>query len=313
MTDMFEDVPTFVAVVEFAGFATAARHLNLSRSAVGKTVAKLEARLGTPLLQRTTRRIALTEDGQVFYEHCRRALTELETGRARLDQGRREISGVLRVSMPVLYGRAKVAPVLTQLALQHQALTLELDFRDGLVDLLWDKVDLVVRMGPLDDVAGLIAVRIGEERTMLCASPSYLERHGHPERPDGLDGHVAITYARGGRTHPWTFPRAGGSPLVVRPVSKFRFDDLGAIMDAAVAGAGLAWLPDWLADDGLRRGVLLPVLPHVPPAISPIHAVWPAANYLPLRVRAAIDALKLAGAVLEPVAAGETSKSRRMG
>ncbi len=292
MMDFIGEVPTFVAVVESGGFASAARRINLSRSAVGKAVAKLESRLGTQLLQRTTRHVALTEDGHAFYEHCQRAIAELEAGRSLLDQGRREIAGVLRVAMPVLYGRLRVAPVLTQLALRHEALALELDFHDGLVDLLRDKVDLAVRMGPLDNVAGLIAARIGDERTVLCASPSYLGRHGHPERPDALDGHVAITYARDGRTHNWTFPRNGGPPLVVRPASRYRFDDLGAIMDAAVAGVGLAWLPDWLAHDGLRSGALLPVLPDVPPMIAPIHAVWPAARRLPLRVRIAIDALK---------------------
>ena len=294
MIDLFDEVPTFVAVVECGGFASAARRLNLSRSAVGKAVAKLETRLGAQLLQRTTRHVALTEDGHAFYEHCHRAMAELEAGRSLLDQGRREIGGVLRVAMPVLYGRLKVAPVLSRLALQHRTLALELDFHDGLVDLLRDKVDLAVRMGPLDNFAGLVVTRVGEERTMLCASPAYLERHGQPDRPDALDGHVAITYARDGRTHNWTFPRAGGPPLVVRPASRFRFDDLGAIMDAAVAGLGIAWLPDWLTDSGLRSGALLPVLPDTPPMITPIHAVWPSASHLPLRVRAAIDALKSA-------------------
>ena len=292
MIDEFEDVPAFVAVVEAGGFASAARRLNLSRSAVGKAVARLEARLGVRLLQRTTRTVVPSEAGHGFYEHCRRALGELEAGRALLEQGRREVGGVLRVSMPVLYGRMRVAPVLTRLAIRHQALALELDFRDGLVDLARDRIDLAVRMGPLEDTASLVAVRIGEERTALCASPSYLERHGCPERPETLGGHVAITYVRDGRAQPWVFPRAGGAPLVVRPASRFRLDDLGAIMDAAVAGVGLAWLPDWLADDGLRGGALLRVLPEVPPTVSPIHAVWPAAKSLPPRVRAAIDLLK---------------------
>jgi DNA-binding transcriptional LysR family regulator len=303
MTDLFDEIPTFVAVVEAGGFAAAARHLNLSRSAVGKAVARLEARLGAQLLQRTTRHVALTEDGHAFYEHCQRALAELRAGRFLLDQGRRDVGGVLRVSMPVLYGRLRVAPVLARLALEHQSLALELDFRDGLIDLTRDKFDLAVRMGPLHDIAGLIAVRIGEERTLLCASPSYLERHGHPEHPDRLEGHVAITYARDGRTQPWSFPRAGEPPLVARPQSRFRLDDLGAIMDASLAGIGLAWLPDWLVDDALRRGALLPVLPLMPPAIGPIHAVWPAAGYPPLRVRAAIDALKRVAAARDPSAA----------
>lgn len=300
MIDIYEDVPTFVAVVEFGGFAAAARHLNLSRSAVGKAIARLEIRLGAQLLQRTTRRVTLTEDGHAFHLHCHRALAELEAGRSQLERGRREISGILRVSMPVLYGRLKVAPVLTRLAVRHQALALELDFRDGLVDLIGDRVDLAVRMGPLDPVAGLIAVRIGEERTMLCASPAYLDRRGYPEEPDMLDRHVAITYSRGGRTHPWTFPRAGDAALVVRPESRLRFNDLGAIMDAAIAGVGLAWVPDWLAADALRRGALLPVLPRSPPAVSPIHAVWPAASHLPPRVRTAIDELKTSFQVPEP-------------
>lgn len=295
MSDPFGDIPVFVAVVELGGFAAAARHLNLSRSAVGRTVAKLEARLGAELLRRTTRRVVPTEDGHAFFEHCRRAVAELEAGRSALDRGRREIGGVLRVSMPVLYGRSRVAPVLAQLALQHPALVLELDFRDGLVDLLQDRFDLAVRMGPLRTEAGLSAVRIGEERTVLCASPAYVACRGVPARPDALGDHVLVTYARGGRLQPWTFRTQDGSSLVVRPASRFRYDDLGAIMDAAVAGVGLAWLPDWLVDDAFRRGTLVPVLPDMPATIGPVHALWPTADHLPRRVRAALDALKRAG------------------
>ena len=299
--DSFSDVPAFVAVVEAGSFAVAARRLNLSRSAVGKAVARMEDRLGVRLFQRTTRSLGLTEDGQAYYERCQRALDELRAGQALLESGRRTASGKLRVSMPVLFGRRCVAPVLTRLAAAHPGLELDLNFNDRHIDFIEDGFDLAIRNGPLRDGSGLMSRLIARQKTMIYATPGYIERHGAPSSLDDLANHQAVTYARNGRGHAWWFRCAGAAPRDATPPTRLRFDDLDAIADAAVAGFGLAWLPDWLARSRVHSGDLVQVLPDAPALLTDIFAVWPESPHLPTRVRAAIDAL-VAG-VAETVAA----------
>ncbi len=289
--EMLADIPLFVAAVEAGGFAPAAARLNLSRSAVGKAVARLEARLGAKLLHRTTRTIALTEDGQIFFDHCRRGLGELQAGRAMLDAGRQEVSGRLRVSMPVLFGRQCVAPVLIRLASAHPRLELDLNFSDRLVDLLEDGFDLVLRNGPLQPWPGLMVRRVAHQHMRVCAAPSYLDAMGAPRVLADLERHQAILYGRAGRVLGWRFPGEAGPATETTPPSRLRFDDLGVIRDAAVAGHGLAWLPCWLIRPELLAGRLVTVLEDLPSHVFDTHALWPQTAHLPLRVRLALDAL----------------------
>ena len=294
MTDVLADIPTFVAVVEAGSFAAASRRMSVTRSAVGKTIARLESRLGVRLFHRSTRRQSLTDDGIAFHEHCLRALEELSAGRAQLESGRRVIGGELRVSLPVLFGRLCVAPILTRLAMDHPELRLELHFSDHLVDLVDDRFDLAVRMRSPGSGSGLVSRRIAYEETIVCASPAYLARCGTPDAWSDLNAHHAITYAHGDRTQAWTVQGASGLLTDMRPPSRLRFGDLEAIADAATDGLGLAWLPTWLISERLRTGQLQRVLPQLPPFISDVYLVWMQSMHLPPRMRAAIDAL-LAG------------------
>ena len=294
MSDPLQGVAVFVEAVEAGGFAAAAAKLNLSRSAVGKTVARLEERLGVRLFHRTTRSQALTQDGQVFYERCLRALGELREGEALLDSGKQEVAGRLRVSMPVIYGRHCVAPILRDLARAHPKLELDLSFNDRLVDLLEDGFDLVIRnagIRGLDTGDGLTARRVGFQRMTVCASPAYLRKHGTPRTLEALSAHEAIRYVRSGAIRAWLFPQEDGSNLEFIPNARLRFDDLEAILDAAIAGMGLAWLPCWLIQDALRDKKLVRVLTDHPGLCFDVHALWPTTPHLPVRVRAAIDAL----------------------
>nr|WP_157091480.1 LysR family transcriptional regulator [Methylobacterium nodulans] len=289
--DLLVDLPAFVAAVEAGSFASAAAKLNLSRSAVGKAVTRLEGRLGTRLFHRTTRSLALTEDGQAFFESCRRALGDLQAARAMLESGRRDVAGRLRVSVPVLFGRRCIAPVLVQLVEAHPRLELDLNFNDRLVDVVEDGFDLVVRNGPLRDWPGLMARRIARQHMRVCASPAYLAAHGIPHALTDLARHRAVLYGRPGRVRSWLFPQPGAAPAEVTPPSRMRFDDLGAILDAAVDGLGLAWLPCWLIGADVRAGRLATVLDHLPSHVFDSHALWPQTSHLPVRVRLAIDAL----------------------
>jgi len=294
MSDHLNGVDVFVAAVECGSFAAAAERLHLTRSAVAKTIARIEARLEVRLFHRTTRSQSLTEDGQVYYERCSRALEELRMGEAALETGRREASGRLRVSMPVLFGRRCVAPVLAGLAASHPRLEIDLSFSDRPVDLIEDGFDLAIRNGDTGDGAGLMTRTISLQRMTVCGSPDYVARHGTPETLDDLMAHRAITYGRAGRIRTWQFPTSENGMLEVTPASRMRFDDLEAIADAAEAGHGLAWLPCWLIRERVHNGRLLPLLQDVPRLVFRTHALWPETPHLPLRVRLAIDALAAA-------------------
>jgi len=294
MSEMLNGVDVFVAAVETGSFAAAAERLHVTRSAVAKTIARMEARLDVRLLHRTTRSLALTEDGQGYYEHCLRALEELRAGEAALEPGRREAAGRLRVSVPMLFGRRCVAPVLARLAAAHPRLELDLSFSDRQVDLIEDGFDLAIRNGEIGDGTGLMTRTVSLQRMSVCASPAYLDRHGRPESLDDLVAHQAITYGRAGRIRTWQFPTGDGVPREVTPPSRMRFDDLEAIADAAEAGYGLAWLPCWLIREKVRAGALVPLLENVPRLVFRTHALWPETPHLPLRVRFAIDALAAA-------------------
>lgn len=294
MSEMLNGVDVFVAAVETGSFAAAAERLHVTRSAVAKTIARMEARLDVRLLHRTTRSLALTEDGQGYYEHCLRALEELRAGETALDSGRREAAGRLRVSVPTLFGRRCVAPVLARLAARHPRLELDLSFSDRQVDLIEDGFDLAIRNGEIGDGTGLMTRTVSLQRMSVCASPAYLDRNGRPESLDDLSAHQAITYGRAGRIRTWQFPTGDGGLREATPPSRMRFDDLEAIADAAEAGYGLAWLPCWLIRDRVRLGALVPLLDNTPRLVFRTHALWPETPHLPLRVRFAIDALATA-------------------
>ncbi|MBE7197113.1 MAG: LysR family transcriptional regulator [Parafilimonas terrae] len=292
--DLLADLPIFVTAVEAGGFSAAATRLNLTRSAVGRTVARLERRLGVRLFHRTTRSLALTEEGQTVFEHGKRALAEIQSATAMLESGRRDIAGRLRVSMPVLFGRLCVAPILIRLADAHPRLELDLNFSDRLVDPVEDGFDLVVRSGSLRDWPGLITRRIAHQRMRVCAAPAYLEAAGIPTSLGELASHHAVLYGRSGQERSWLFPQPAGPAREIIPSSRLRFDDVGAVRDAALEGHGLAWLPCWLIRDDVTAGRLVVVLGDEPAHAFESHALWPATPHLPLRVRLAIDALAAA-------------------
>ena len=156
------------------------------------------------------------------------------------------------------------------------------------------RYDLAIRTGTLEDRAGMIARRIARHTMVVCASPSYIERHGHPQRLEDLGRHQAIIYSRPGWVHPWLFPREGQSPIEVTPVGRLRLDDLDVIADAATAGRGLAWLPSWLVRERVQRGALIPLLADQPGYVFDNYALWAKTTHLPLKIRLAVDSLAAA-------------------
>jgi DNA-binding transcriptional LysR family regulator len=293
--DRLSGVLTFVQAAEAGSFALAAQRLSLSRSAVGKSIARLEQRLGTRLFHRTTRSQTLTEEGQVFYDRCVRALSELEAAEAALDSGRRVPAGPLRVSLPVLFGRYCAVPVLLEMARRYPDLQLDLSFTDRVVDLMEENFDLAVRVAPLASRfasrSGLVARRLGTMAVLVCASPKYLAARGKPKTTADLDNHDTIIYARQSSVASWFFLNEDGRREQIQIRSRLRFDDLEAIADAAVAGTGVTWLPSLLVAKHLREGRLVELALGKRRFGVDTYAVWQRTRHLSSKVRVAVDEL----------------------
>ena len=291
MQDKLDGVATFVQVVEAGGFAPAAERLGMTRSAVGKAIARLEARLGVRLLQRNTRHQVLTAEGQGYYERCVRALTELDAAEADLDNGRVEPTGRLRVSVPEAFGHLCVAPILLGLTRRYPQLHIDLSFSDRYVDLIEEGFDLAVRIGTLHDSGTLAARHLGTQHVSIGASPAYLSQHGIPGSLEALDGHTGITRSHSGVITPWDAQAAGDDAQRLGVRAQISMDDVQAVAAAAVDGYGLAWLPSWLLARYVQRGELVPVLESHRVRSQEIHAVWPQVRHLRCKTRVAIDAL----------------------
>lgn len=290
MVDQLSGIAAFVAAAEAASFALAAETMGLSRSAVGKAIARLEGRLGVQLFHRTTRSLRLTDEGAAFYERCAGALADIRDAETSFDAVTRQPAGRVRISVPVLLGRHCIAPILVELAAAHEQLELDVAFTDRPVDLLADGFDLVVRTGALTNLDDLKARSLGTQSMLLCAAPSYLRRYGTPARLEEIESHAMLAYGKGQRIVPWRFDD-GGQRRDIAPTGRLRFDDLEAIADAAASAIGLAWLPSWLVAARLHSGQLVEVLPGLRGPGFAVHAVWPPGRNLPMRVRLIIDAL----------------------
>lgn len=286
-----QGITVFVQAVEAGSFTAAAQRVGLSKSAVGKSVATLEGRLGVRLLDRTTRRLALTAEGADFYQSCLRVLAELDAAEARAASRRREVSGTLRISLPVSFGRRWVMPVLCELARQYSQLTLDVAFTDRVVDLLEDNTDLAVRLGELGDSASLCARHLGHQRLVVCGSPDYFARRGYPVSADDLANHDCITFRQGGFVFPWQLLDSQGAAIHARMTGRHIISDGEALRTAVLDGLGIGQLPTWLVADALQRGTLVAVLAPQGVQGSPIHALWPATRDLAPKIRAAVDAL----------------------
>ena len=284
------DVDVFVEVVAAGSFARAAERLHLTRSAAAKAIARLETRLNARLFNRNTRSQNLTEAGATYYEYCLRALDEMKNAEQALESGKAEIAGRLRVSVPVLFGHLCLTPLLVDMAGQHPQLLLDLMFTDRMVDLMEEGVDLAIRNGHPPDSGDLVAKRLGEHQMVFCAAPGYLRRSATIFDVAALERLDAVAYTRHGRMVDWQLV-VEGRAISVHPNARMQIDDLQAVMDAAVAGMGIAWLPSWLARDKLVRGSLWELKTVGTSTVFPINALWPRTRYMPRKLRAAIDLL----------------------
>lgn len=299
--DRFDGIHDFVAAVRLGSFAAAAAARGVTASGVGKSVSRLESRLGTKLLHRTTRRLSLTQEGTAYYDLCVQMLDDLDEMESSLATGRQSPAGRLRVDLPAAFGRLHVLPTLLDFAAQHPRLNLAVTFTDRTVNLVDEGIDLAVRIGALNNDADLVARRLGTQRLLICAAPSYLARHGAPLRREQLAEHDCIVGWRRQGPPTWLLRAADGGAIVQPIRVRHEFRDGQAMLGAVLAGAGLCQLPTWLIDTHLRSGALVPVLDDYAGGEMPIHAVWPVTRYLKPKLRAAIDALSAMAAAPNPV------------
>lgn len=290
MRDQMNGITAFVSAAESSSFAIAAQKMGLSRSAVGKAVAKLEDNLGVQLFVRTTRSLSLTEEGMLFYESCSNALGEIDKAKQSFDTGQREPVGRISISVPVLLGRHCVTPVLLELAQKYPKLEIDVNFTDRPIDLIESGYDLAIRSGPLNNEGHLKARRLGSQIMILCASLSYLQKHGTPLRIEEIEKHDAIIYSKGASVISWSFTKKE-STYDIHPSGRIRFNDLEAIVDATTKGVGIALLPSWLIANQLHSRQLIELLPEFQGLSCEVNAIWPLGRYLPMRTRVVIDEL----------------------
>jgi DNA-binding transcriptional LysR family regulator len=292
LANNFPALVAFARIVSAGSLSAAARELDVPVSVVSKRLSLLETSLGMRLLQRTTRRQTLTDEGRLFHARVLRILDEVEQAEALLAQRRDGVHGLLRITAPGEFGRRWLAPIAAAFQELHPQVTIQLELLDAVVDLLDSGIDLGIRYGALAD-SSLVARELAPNYRVLCASPAYLQRHGEPRTPAELAGHRCIVIGDQRRTD-WKFMNGmrGDETAPVRVDAAFLTNDGGAAQQLALAGSGIALKSIWDVGDDLAAGRLLRVLPNHAMAAAPLHAVYPHQRNLAPRVRLFVGYLK---------------------
>ncbi|MER8957044.1 LysR substrate-binding domain-containing protein [Mesorhizobium sp. M0833] len=280
------EMEVFARVVLEGGFSAAARKLDITPSAVSKLIARLETRLGTRLLLRTTRAITLTEEGEAYHHAALRILQDLNDADQEASGG--AVRGRLRVNATIPFGTMFVAPAMPAFVARNPDLVVDLSFTDGIVDLVAEKIDVAIRMGNLPD-SGLIARKLGQSRRVICAAPTYLERRGKPEIPADLERHDCLTFNFRRARPSWPFRFEGRD--VAQPVTGSLVVNNGETLKQMVlAGAGIARLGLFHVAAEIADGRLVPLLEDCNPGdLELVHAIYVGGGPLPHRVRAFIE------------------------
>lgn len=286
--DRFEDLQAFNAVVEAGSFTAAAERLGVAKSAVSRRVAALESRLGAQLLRRTTRSISLTDTGRGFYDRSLRILADLDEAESAVARAEGELRGRLRIALPLSFGIRHMCEPIAAFSRQHPGIEFDLDLNDRRVDLIEEGADLAIRIGHLRD-SSLIARRLFESRSIVCASRAYLERAGTPEAPEDLARHDCLVYGNLPEPGKWVWRDAAGRSRSVDVRVAMTASSGDFLAASAAHGLGIALQPTFIAGEAIRRGELVPILTAVEWPVMPAWAVYPPARQLSSRVRTFID------------------------
>lgn len=297
--DSFNAMAAFVAAAELGSFTRAAAAAGATPSAISKLISRLERRLGTLLIHRSTRKMTLTSNGQAYYARARSILDEVRALEREVASQHETPSGLVRVTAPLLYGEVRVAPALLAIQQQLPQVQLELELTDQVADFFARPIDLAVRMG-VRPPPFAVARRVGDDRRVLCASPGYLRHHPAPRRPDDLRAHECIVFTGRKDGDTWRLrARPRGTRITsIRVSGRLRINNTRSLHKAALAGLGIADLPHYLVADDLAAGRLRAVLDDLVPPERSIYVVYVASRLVPLRISEV--ARRLTAALAEP-------------
>jgi DNA-binding transcriptional LysR family regulator len=288
--DQFAAMATFVRVVEAGSLSGAARSSKGSLTSVSRQIAALEAHFGVQLLLRTTRRLALTEDGRLLYDRAKSILGELKEVELALSSGQRQPSGRLRVSAPTLMGRLLIAPLLPEFLRRNPSLSVDLLLVDRAVDLIEEDIHVSLRVGRLPD-SQLVVRKLGDLRMILCASPSYLQRRGVPRTPGDLTGHDCLVFSDTPGAGEWRFMEGGTTKCKIQVPARLWANSLDALVSAAKEGAGIARLPSWQVAAEIEAGGLQPILTEHAHLPTPVHLLFQPSRLASPKIRMFVDYL----------------------
>lgn len=308
--DRLSAMRSFRAVVEAGGFSAAARRLGLSKAAISKQVAELEAHFGTALLHRTTRRLNATDAGRRYFEHCVRLLDELSEVEAELRHTQAEPSGRLRISAPVNFGNRLLGPVVCELSRRFPKLELQFDLSDRFVDLIEEGFDAALRIRTNLPDSSLMARRLCAITRSVCAAPAYLKRRGVPRSPEELKDHECLIYTLSTSPRDWRF-KAGGKVTTVRVNGTIQSNNGQFLMAPLLAGMGICCLPDFSVGEAIAKGRLKRILADYPVEDHDLYVVYPANRHPAPKLRAFMEvASRHLRSELEQGGKGETLKER---
>ena len=285
----YEELEAFVRTIEAGSFTAAAGQLHVAKSAITKRVQDLEQRLGVQLIIRSTRKLSLTDAGQDFYQRASRLLADWREAEAAVSDAQTALSGSIRLAMPLSFGLSYLGAALIKFQDLHPDISFDVDLSDRLVDLVSEGMDLAIRIGELPD-SSLIARRIAPVTTHAVASPDYIQRHGKPASPQDLLAHPELRYSTRRQTR-WTYRAPDGKSGAIEMKPRMLATNGSFLRDAAIAGQGVALLPDFIISEAVRSGQLVHLLSdHVWSELA-VYAVYPPTRHLSARVRALIDFL----------------------
>lgn len=288
--DLFDSMRVFVRVVERGSFSAVARELNIGQPAVSKQVRALERYLGGPVFARSTRQLALTDQGQRFYHHCQEILGQLESATRSFASGQEQIAGPLRIAAPVSYGRLCIAPLIGSFLHTYPEVRIDLRLNDHNEELLTENIDVAIRIGVLKH-EGLVAVPLGTSVRRVYAAPAYLERHGQPSQPAELAGHNCIGFTLLTHYDNWRFTR-GEQALDVAIKGNVTSNSSEAIREMVLGGLGISLSPEWLFAADVTQGSVHSVLDDYQATALPVSAVFSPERRHSARTKAFIDFLR---------------------
>ena len=290
----FSQIKTFVVLVESRSISKAAEKMEVAVSAVSRRLKELESNLGVQLVQRTTRKMHLTEAGEKFYRRCGRLLEDFEEAKQEASNTATALSGTLKISTPLSFGVAHLSPAIAAFMHLHPQIKIDLDMSDRRIDLLEEGLDLAIRIGTLED-SSLMARKLASVRHVVCASPDFFNRYGVPQIPQDLADLPALCYGNLSQPGTWHYQKKevdkNNNVANVKVAMRMRATNGDALVEAAVAGLGILCEPSFIVHGAVERGVLIPVLTDYQWYAMNIYAVYPQTKHVPARVRAFIDFL----------------------